>query len=187
MSRGQQGIGISTASMYGQLTSGKPTRIISLTGKGKAAYLYEIQIDTTRNKPTIVRDSEERWEVTRGTAVEIEMEARYLRGRQSVDEYLRQTALVNPHLTLRYKSPDGREIEYENSARELPPEPVEVKPHPHGVELGMLMKMMHGSIHRSFKAFLAQEFSRVSSRAAKEICERAQIKPKARPKSIARE
>ena len=187
MSRGQQGIGISAASMYGQLTTGKPTRIISRTGPGKTAHLYEIQIDTTRNKPTIVRDLEEEWEVSRGTAVEIEMEARYLRGRQSVDEYLRQTSLANPHLSLTYRSPDGREIEYENSATELPPEPVEVKPHPHGVELGMLMKMMQGSKQRSVQAFLTQEFSRVSSRAAKEICERAQLKPNARPKSIARE
>src|SRR5579864_4925560 len=32
MSRGQQGIGISAAGMYGQLTTGKPVQIISRTG-----------------------------------------------------------------------------------------------------------------------------------------------------------
>ena len=107
MSRGQQGIGISAASMYGQLTTGKPTQIISRTNARRPAHLYEIQVNTTRNKPEIVRDEDVEWDSPRGTVVEIEMEARYLRGRQSVDEYLRQTALANPHLRLIYDAPDG--------------------------------------------------------------------------------
>ena len=71
MSRGQQGIGISAASMYGQLTTGKPTRIVSRTSARRAAHFYEIQIDTARNKPTIVREEEIEWEHSRGTEVEI--------------------------------------------------------------------------------------------------------------------
>ena len=188
MSRGQQGIGISAASMYGQLTTGKPTRIVSRTSSRRPAHLYEIQINTTKNKPEIVREEDvPDWEHAQGTQVEIEMEARYLRGRQSVDEYLRQTALANPHLHLIYSSPDGRREEYERSVDELPPEPKEVKPHPHGIELGVLMKMLHATPHRTLQGFLTQEFSRVSVRMAKEICEKADLKANSRPKSIARE
>jgi len=187
MSRGQQGIGISAASMYGQLTTGKPTNIISRTGPKRPAYQYEIQIDTTRNKPEIVREQEIDWERQQGTRVEIEMEARYLRGRQSVDEYLRQTALANPHLQLRYTAPDAKDTLYPNSADELPPEPTEVKPHPHGIELGVLMKMLQATPHRTLQGFMTQEFCRVSVRVAKEICERADLTPNARPRSIARE
>ena len=201
MSRGQQGIGISAASMYGQLTTGKPTRIVSRTGPKKVAHLYEIQINTVTNKPDIVREAEVDWQadtespenngtpfsLDRGTLVEIEMEARYLRGRQSVDEYLRQTALANPHLTLHYTAPDGTETAYERTAEELPPDSIEVKPHPHGVELGLLMRMLRSSGPRTLQAFLTQEFSRVSARVAKQICERAELRPSARPKSIARE
>ena len=186
MSRGQQGIGISAASMYGQLTTGKPTRIVSRTSARRSAHIYEIQIDTARNKPTIVREDEIEWEHSRGTEVEIEMEARYLRGRQSVDEYLRQTALANPHLKLTYIGPAGSAAEYENTATELPPEAIEVKPHPHGIELGVLMKMLQGTPHRTLQGFMTQEFSRVSVRVAKEICERAALKPNAKPKNIAR-
>ena len=142
MSRGQQGIGISAASMYGQLTTGKATRVISRIGPKRPAHLYEIQINTARNKPEILRDEEVEWDADQGTAVEIEMEARYLKGRQSVDEYLRQTVLANPHLHLSYTPPSGKPITYANSAAELPPEPREVKPHPHGIELGVLMKML---------------------------------------------
>ncbi len=186
MSRGQQGIGISAASMYGQLTTGKPTRIVSRTGAKSPAHQYEIVINTTKNRPEVVKDQEVEWESNRGTMVEIEMEARYLRGRQSVDEYLRQTALTNPHLNLSYRAPDGKEVVYERTTKELPPEAIEVKPHPHGVELGALMKMMQDTSQKSVQGFLTKEFCRVSSRAAKEFCDKAEISPKARPRSIAR-
>jgi DNA topoisomerase-6 subunit B len=173
--------------MYGQLTTGKPTRIVSRTSARRPAHLYEIQINTTRNRPEIVRDENADWDYSRGTLVEIEMEARYLRGRQSVDEYLRQTALANPHLKLIYAAPDGRLEVYERSAEELPPDPREVKPHPHGIELGVLMKMLQATPHRTLQGFLTREFSRVSVRAAKEICDRAGLRANARPRSIARE
>ena len=186
MSRGQQGMGISAASMYGQLTTGKPTRIVSRTGPRSPAHQYEIQINTTRNKPEIVREEDVEWDSPRGTVVEIEMEARYLRGRQSVDEYLRQTALANPHLHLTYAAPDGRRTSYENSASALPPEPAEVRPHPHGIELGVLMKMLQSTPHRSLQGFLTREFCRVSVRAAKEICQRSDLAPDSRPRRIAR-
>jgi DNA topoisomerase-6 subunit B len=187
MSRGQQGIGISAASMYGQLTTGKATRVISRTGAKRPAHCYEMQIDTARNKPQIVREEPCEWDQKQGTQVEIEMEARYQRGRQSVDEYLRQTALANPHLQLLYTAPDGREELYERSSEEMPQEAQEIKPHPHGIELGVLMKMLQGTPHRTLQGFLTQEFSRVSVRVAKDICTRADLKPNGRPKSIARE
>ncbi|MBJ67711.1 MAG: DNA topoisomerase VI subunit B [Gemmatimonadetes bacterium] len=187
MSRGQQGIGISAASMYGQLTTGKATRVISRTGARRSANCYEMQIDTARNKPQIVREEQCEWHQQQGTQVEIEMEARYQRGRQSVDDYLRQTALANPHLQLLYTTPDGRETLYERSSEEMPQEAQEIKPHPHGIELGILMKMLQGTLHRTLQGFLTQEFSRVSVRVAKDICTRADLKPNGRPKSIARE
>ena len=187
MSRGQQGIGISAASMYGQLTTGKPTRIISRIGARRPAHQYEIVINTTKNRPEVIRDLEVEWDYPQGTMVEIEMEARYLRGRQSVDEYLRQTALTNPHMELHYRAPDGAETVFERSSTEMPQETIEVKPHPHGVELGALMKMMQDTRGRTVQAFLTSEFCRVSARVAKEFCERAEIRHSARPRSIARE
>jgi len=115
------------------------------------------------------------------------MEARYQRGRQSVDEYVRQTALANPHLTLLYTPPDGKEVVYGRSTEEMPPEAQEIKPHPYGVELGVLMKMLQGTPHRTLQGFMTQEFSRVSVRVAKEICEKADLKPNGRPRNIAQD
>ena len=59
MSRGQQGIGISAAGMYGMLTTGKPVKIISKLSP-KPAY-FELQIDTKRNMPEIINGKGEGW------------------------------------------------------------------------------------------------------------------------------
>jgi DNA topoisomerase-6 subunit B len=184
MSRGQQGIGISAAGMYGLLTTGQPVRITSRTSKRSKAHYYELQIDTQKNRPVIIRDETVDWETDHGTRVEIELEARYLRGRQSVDDYLEQTAIANPHVTLVYRAPDGRTDRYDASVKELPAVPREVRPHPYGVELGVLIKMMQDTRARSVQQFLTSSFSRVSPRVAKEIIEKASLRKNARVKSV---
>lgn len=249
MSRGQQGIGISAAGMYGQLTTGSSTKILSKTKKNKKAHLIEVQIDTRQNKPAILKDEQVEWKpeffpttcpatcpaiapkerrrksrgaqarsgrsrtpgkpvsCSHGTCVSIEMEASYVRGRLSVDEYLKQCAVINPHLQIHYrvnlrlKENGGEETEkgergegnseeaswitFFRVNNELPEPPREIKPHPHGVELGMLIQMLKNSTARTLRAALAQDFSRVSSNTAAEICEQAGLSPKANPARIA--
>ena len=70
-SRGQQGIGISAAGLYGQLTTGKPVVILSKTGKGKPSHRIELRIDTKHNQPDVVRDDISPWDKEHGTRVEI--------------------------------------------------------------------------------------------------------------------
>ena len=202
MSRGQQGIGISAAGMYGMLTTGKPVKIISKTSIRKPAHYYEVQINTKTNHPDILKDIEIKpndagrkqlekheieWEanyepeeegaeakpVRSGTRVTIALEAKYQRGRGSVDEYLNQTAIANPHITLHYLDPEDNLTTYYRSTAELPPEPKEIKPHPYGVELGRLMTMMKGTQESTLSGFLTTSFSRVSSAVARKICEKA--------------
>lgn len=209
MSRGQQGIGISAAGMYGQLTTGSATEIFSKTKGKKAAHRLEVQLDTRKNTPTILKDENVEWmplfidgegketSYKHGTSVQITMEASYVRGRLSVDEFLKQCAIVNPHLRLYYRvqllrdrtgADEGASapwIVYERAVNELPPETTEIKPHPHGVELGLLMKMMKDSSAKTLRSALSQDFSRVSSKTALDICERAKLNPKARPARIA--
>src|SRR5262249_19306492 len=88
MSRGQQGIGISAAGMYGLLTTGKSLKVVSRIAAKKPAHRFEIQIDTKKNEPTIVKDDTVELDWPHGTQVEIELEASYAKGRQSVDEYV---------------------------------------------------------------------------------------------------
>jgi DNA topoisomerase-6 subunit B len=187
MSRGQQGIGISAAGMYGQLTTGRPAKITSRISPDKPARYYEIMMNTTKNEPVILRNEEVDWKCDHGTRVEIVMAARYQKGRQSIDEYLEQTAIANPHVRISYRTPDGVRRTFSRASQALPAEPKEIKPHPHGVELGLLMKMLKDSKERTLTAFLHQEFSRVSTAVARRICEAAKVRPKAKPSRLAHE
>lgn len=212
MSRGQQGIGISAAGMYGQLTTGTATVILSKTKHSPKAHRIAVQIDTRANKPAVLSDEETDWRPSfspaepgaephvsaHGTQVGIEMTAQYVRGRLSVDEYLKQCAVANPHLRLHFKASllrkekgeelavgEGAWLTYARAVKNLPPPVEAIQPHPHGVELGVLMQMLKDSAARTLKGALEQDFSRVSSRVALEICERASLNPKANPTRVA--
>jgi DNA topoisomerase-6 subunit B len=184
MSRGQQGIGISAAGMYGLLTTGKPVQIISRTNPKKDAHHYHVQIDTAKNRPEVVLDEECEFELPTGTSVTITIEGKYQKGRQSVDEYIAQTAMANPHATINYNAPDGNVYEYPRQSKELPFAPREIKPHPYGVELGLLFRMAHDSSSRQLSAFLKDEFSRVSPRVAQEICQKAKLRSTLKPSRL---
>lgn len=182
--RGQQGIGISAAGMYGQLTTGKPVLIVSRTSRRKPAISVALTIDTLKNNPVVQNEEEVEWDRAHGTRVEIELEAVYKKGRRSVDSYIEHTALANPHLTLTYISPKSEPLTYARVSNELPAESQEIKPHPYGVELGILMRMLKDTKARNLAAALQSDFSRVSAKVAMEICQTAGVSPKARPKSL---
>ncbi len=184
MSRGQQGIGISAAGMYGLLTTGEPVQIITRTDPGKPATHYHVQIDTSRNKPEIVLDDQCEFINKTGTSVTIMLEGRYQRGRQSVEEYIHQTAMANPHASIIYNAPDGERFEYLKQTDEMPFIPVEIKPHPYGVEVGVLFKMARTSASKTLSDFLRSEFSRVSPRLATELCKTAKLSSRMKPKKI---
>ena len=220
MSRGQQGIGISAAGMYGMLTTGKPVKIISKTSPRKPAHYYELQIDTKTNQPEILNnkgngvdippnekgrayikkhgiewvsqydvqnEGDKPVDLKSGTRVTIELEGKNTRGRGSVEDYLQQTAIANPHVTLHYIDPDGEESVYTRSTETLPPEPKEIKPHPYGVELGRLVTMLKGGKGLTLSAFLTSSFSRVSPAVARRICEGAGVSTRATATKVGRE
>ncbi len=184
MSRGQQGIGISAAGMYAQLTTGKAVQIISRTSPRAAAHYFEVSIDTKKNEPRIFESKKIAWDHPRGTQVTLEIEGRYQKGRASVDEYLEQTAIANPHVDLVYAAPEGDTRKYPRTIHELPTQPREIKPHPYGIEFGMLLRMLHDTKSHSLAGFLAGDFSRVSPALAQEICRTARLSANARPRNI---
>jgi len=187
-SRGQQGIGISAAVLYGQLTTGKPTTILSKIGKNEPAHMFKLKIDTQTNNPTIVEESEQEWDMKeRGTRIELELDGAYMKGRQSVDEYLKETAIVNPHATIIYTNPEAQQIIFPRATEDLPPEAKEIQPHPYGVELGRLIKMMETTESRTLQQFLTSEFSRVGYGTAKEICENSALLPTTKPSEMSRD
>jgi DNA topoisomerase-6 subunit B len=99
-----------------------------------------------------------------------------------VDEYLELTAVSNPHVQLIYVAPDGSRRVFPRGIDQLPHPPREIKPHPLGIELGMLLKMAHDTKSHWLTGFLSSDFSRVSANLAQQICEKAQLSPKMRPR-----
>jgi DNA topoisomerase VI subunit B len=184
-SRGQQGIGISAAGLYAQLTTGKPVVIVSKTAKGRPAFKIDLRLDTKRNQPDVVGDETVDWsDKDHGTRVELELTAAYRGGRTGVEAYLEQTVVANPHLGLTYHPPKGEIIVFPRVSNDLPREAQEIKPHPHGVELGMLLRMLQDSEGKTVKQSLMDDFSRVSASIAEKICEKAKVKSKTLATSV---
>ncbi len=184
MSRGQQGIGISAAGMYGLLTTGRSVHVTSRTSPKKTAHHFQIQIDTQKNRPDVIKDEEVDVDWERGTEVRIELVASYAKGRQSVDEYIEQTAIANPHAQMWYRSSTGERREFPRGAEELPAETRAIKPHPHGIELGVLMKMLKEAKGVKLAGFLQNSFCRVSQSGSNSICGKAGLSPRAAPSTI---
>ena len=172
-SRGQQGMGISAAGMYGQLTVGKPLHIISRIKGDKLASEMYVSVDTAKNQPDIHRKKRLEWDRPHGTRVEMEMEGHYQKGPHSIEVYLKQTAIANPHLTITYQDPQGERTRFARSTNKLPPRPKEIKPHPYGIELGRLIQMLNNTTSRTLLRFLVDEFSCVGRKTALKIIQLA--------------
>jgi DNA topoisomerase-6 subunit B len=168
-SRGQQGIGISAAVLYSQLTSGKAAKITSRTQGSAEAQYFELIIDTDTNEPEIKEARETSWDRSHGTRIELEMEAN-MRARQQLHDYIKHTAVVNPHARLELREPGLEEpLKFERATDQLPAETEEIRPHPHGVELGTLIKMLQATESYSVSGFLQEEFTRVGKKTADKV------------------
>ena len=180
--RGTQGIGVSGAIMYSQLTTGKHVKIVSSTGKDILE--MDMTIDVVRNQPNIISSKKtknpEKWH---GIKIEMEVEGRYIEKGQSVPEYLRQTAIMNPYAKIVYDGPNGKTT-FSRATKDMPRLPKEIKPHPYGVELGILRRMARTTKEKNMNKFLRKEFSRIGNSSANQIIKLAKIDLKKKPTEL---
>ncbi|MDI6806450.1 MAG: DNA topoisomerase VI subunit B [Candidatus Aenigmarchaeota archaeon] len=185
-SRSLFGIGIKGACLYSQLTTGKPIKVESSSGKGPT-HIFELMIDVAKNEPKIIshatKENPSGW---RGIKIEMEVEGRYISGGHSISNYLKQTAMANPFAKISFDGPDGK-IVFKRVTRKLPPRPKEIKPHPYGVEIGILRRMLAATKAKNIVAFLNTEFSRVGKRSAQQMCKKARIEFDRKPQSLTME
>jgi DNA topoisomerase-6 subunit B len=177
--------------MYGELTVGKPLHVISRVKGDELASEMHVSIDTASNRPDIHRKRRVEWDRPHGTRVEMQMEGHYQKGPHSIEAYLKQTAIANPHVTITYLNPEGELIRFGRSTDKLPRRPTEIKPHPYGIELGRLIQMLNNTETRTLLRFLTDEFSRVGSTTAHKIIMLAnsqidsQLSDRSHPKHVA--
>lgn len=179
--RGQQGIGVSAVVMYSQLTTGKATKVRSKISDEDVAYECDLILDTKKNRPDVIKEDFVIWDRSHGTSFQVHVKGKYIGGKQSIFEYLKGVAIVNPHAKITFIPPEGNTIVFERASELVPKPTKEVKPHPEGVELGELLSMAKYTESLKMTSFLNTEFSRISYRVAREICELAGVPPDLRP------
>ncbi|MDA0715385.1 MAG: DNA topoisomerase VI subunit B [archaeon] len=192
-SRGQQGIGITGVVMYSQLTTGRKTSVRSKIKTEATASVVKIGLDTRANKAIKEGEDREIWigrdgePKEHGLEIRTRMKGKYQKGRQSVWQYLRMTSIVNPHADITYVDPDGETFHWPRVTERLPTKVEAIKPHPHGIELGALQRMLRESKDSKMTIFLRNNFSGISARATKELLIAADIEEKVKPPSMAPE
>ena len=200
-SRGQQGIGISAAIMYGQLTTGRSAIISTRISEEHLATRIAMKLDTRNNRGNVERTEDFVWknengepdedgiypEKYHGTRVEFAIKGRYREARPSVLEYLKSTAIVNPHAKIIFTNPDKKTFLFDRGSPNLPKLPSQgVKPHPHGVELGQLMRMAHHSKEYQMGHFLRKDLSSMGTKSISDVLIKARLSPYVRPQDITR-
>ncbi|MEM4137780.1 MAG: DNA topoisomerase VI subunit B [Candidatus Anstonellaceae archaeon] len=168
--RGQQGIGAAGCTLYAQLTSGKPIYVVS--HYNNQVIKCNISIDVRTNSPIISNEIvEENKDGTHGLYIEgIFGEVKYDKSQQGPYEYIKRTALANPHLTISILEPNGNRTTFSRSTDKIPSRPLEVLPHPLGVGIADLFELAHNQKdHRTLKGFLQHSFQRISSQKIEEI------------------
>ena len=158
--RGQQGIGAAGCTLFSKITSGKSVHIAAGTSREK--YECDITIDIKSNKPLIENMGELQGEVS-GTAIRADFgDVKYENSDHGVYEYIKRTALSNPHITITLLAPDGKESTFPRATSELPKKAREIKPHPLGVTTNDVLEFAHRSEAKKSSQFLLETFSRMS-------------------------
>jgi DNA topoisomerase-6 subunit B len=185
--RGTFGLGGKMAILYGQITTHQPAYITSSTEMSKI-YMYKLMIDIQRNRPLIldrkVLINKEQW---RGTIVEFSLEGDYFRAMPKLLDYFKQTAMVNPYANLTFVDPKGRLYRFTRVTKEMPLPPKETKPHPYGVDVELLQRLIQITPYKSMLEFLKNHFHRVGEITAQKFLEFSSISPSKNPKKLTHE
>jgi len=185
--RGTFGLGGKMAVLYGQITTHQPAFVTSCTGQSKI-YSFKLMIDIQRNRPIIldrkVLINKDNW---RGTIVEFTLEGDYLRAMPKILDYFKQTAMVNPYANLTFVDPKGRLYKFVRGTTEMPEPPKETCPHPYGVDVELLQRLIQITVYNNMAEFLKGHFHRVGEITAQKFLEFSQLSPSKNPKKLSHE
>ena len=169
-SRGQQGIGISAATTWAQLTNARGVHVISKTKNSRKAVSVIVDMDIKNNKGVLKNKQMISIDKKHGLRVEFFIDGRIqLKGEGGLLTYLEGTALVNPHLELEYELLDQEPRKISRVSDFVPKIPPASLPHPHTMKLGEFLQ--HASLYgrSTLKKFLKNAFSRINNNSIKEM------------------
>ncbi|MBI2126313.1 MAG: DNA topoisomerase VI subunit B [Thaumarchaeota archaeon] len=181
--RGMFGMGGTMAILYGQITTNKPVKITTSVD-GKKLHSFSMLIDIQENKPIILSHETVEGDGSTGTSVEVTLQGDFLRASQKIADYFRQTALVNPFANITYIDPQGKPFFYFRGTEAMPSPPQETKPHPHGIDVEAMRRLLRQANEKTLQKLLVANFHRVGERTAQKFLEFARLDPQRDPKSL---
>jgi len=171
--RGSQGFGAPSAFSDAQNTTGKPIVLVSKSSENVYATVNEFFTTSKNTKKYLIHPTDIDSPFLHGTYIKLNyLNVKYVKG--YVEKYIEETAFMNPHITVIYINPDGKEKIYRRLASAFPKEPKYAKPHPSSVNIGDLQDLIAKSENKSLSAFLKENFVRISSKMAKQIIDMAE-------------
>ncbi len=170
-SRGQQGIGISAATTWAQMTNARGVQVISKTKTMKKAISAQVDVDIKTNTGIVKNKEMIDWKnKTNGVRVEFLMDGRIqLNGDGGLLTYIEGTALLNPHVAMKYKLADDGWKKTDRVSTVSPEIPEATLPHPHTFKLGEFIT--HSTLYgkTSLSKFLKTGFSRIADNSIKDF------------------
>ncbi|NOR38556.1 MAG: DNA topoisomerase VI subunit B, partial [Candidatus Thorarchaeota archaeon] len=187
-SRGTFGLGGSLALLYGQITTQKPIEITTGRSSEIAEHKIVMRLDIENNEPILIREEQQpKNPGEHGTTIEFYLQGDWFRSKRRITEYFLQTSMIVPYASMRFDNPDGESLRLPRVIEKLPQQPKEAKPHPRGIDVEMLKRMIKESRRSTLKSFLRGSFQRVGESTAEKFLASAGLDPAAAPKALSNE
>ena len=138
--RGMFGLGATMAILYGQITTNKPV-VVKSSSDGKIQNQFEILLDIQKNKPVIVKHTTK--EISKkGLSVSICLEGDYSKAGNKIRDYVYETSLITPYASITFDDPKGQKFSHPRFVKDIPPPPTIIRPHPHGIDVERIRRMI---------------------------------------------
>ena len=138
--RGMFGLGATMAILYGQITTNKPV-IVKSSSDGKIQNQFQILLDIQKNKPVIVKHTTKEVAKT-GLSVSICLEGDYSKAGNKIRDYVYETSLITPYASITFDDPKEQKFSHPRFVKEIPPPPTIIRPHPHGIDVERIRRMI---------------------------------------------
>ena len=138
--RGMFGLGATMAILYGQITTNKPVTVKSCAD-GQTQNQFEILLDIQKNKPVIVKHITKD-AAKKGLSVSICLEGDYSKAGNKIRDYVYETSLITPYASITFDDPKGQKFSHPRFVKDIPPPPTIIRPHPHGIDVERIRRMI---------------------------------------------
>ncbi len=138
--RGMFGLGATMAILYGQITTNKPVTVKSSVD-GVTQDVFELLLDIQKNKPIIVKHITKKVS-KKGLSVSICLEGDYSKAGTKIRDYVYKTSLITPYASITFDDPKEQKFSHPRFVKEIPPPPTIIRPHPHGIDVERIRRMI---------------------------------------------